>query len=79
MHQRAHQLGPLLHLKDIHLPLQLDFLVSQVPRVQQSDQRLVGRRHVEIRKPGLPTFSQNIEVRSGETVTLNVSLGPVKE
>ena len=40
-------------------------LVLQIPQ---------GRRHVEVRKPGLRTFSQDVDIRSGETVTLNVSL-----
>jgi hypothetical protein len=42
-----------------------DRLIVQVPE---------GRRHVEIRLAGRRTFSQDVEVRAGETVPLNVSL-----
>ena len=42
-----------------------DRLIVQVPS---------GRRHVEIRLPGHRMFSQDVNVRPGETVPLNVSL-----
>lgn len=42
-----------------------DRLIVQVPS---------GRRHVEIRLPGRRMFSQDVNVRPGETVPLNVSL-----
>lgn len=42
-----------------------DRLVVQVP---------AGRRHVEVRKTGLRTFSQDVTVRAGETLSLNISL-----
>jgi hypothetical protein len=35
-----------------------------------------GSHHVEIRKAGFVTYSTDIQIRSGETATLNVSLPP---
>jgi hypothetical protein len=40
--------------------------------VQLSD----GSHRVEIRKSGYRTYTSTVRVRSGETVTLNVSLSP---
>ena len=41
-------------------------------QVQLSD----GSHRVEIRKSGYRTYTSTVHVRSGETVTLNVSLSP---
>jgi hypothetical protein len=33
-----------------------------------------GRHHVEVRKPGFMTYSEDVLIRPGATLTLNVSL-----
>jgi hypothetical protein len=45
-----------------------------IPGEQLVVQVAAGRPRVEIQKPGLRTFSQDVDVPPGETVTLNVSL-----
>jgi hypothetical protein len=33
-----------------------------------------GRHHVDVRKPGFVTYSEDVLIRAGATLTLNVSL-----
>jgi PEGA domain-containing protein len=48
-------------------------------RGSQSQDRMVvqlgeGRHHVQIQKPGFQTFSADVDIKAGETTSLNVSL-----